>query len=174
MESIETWLPSENIARDRETLVGHGLSEWSYHNDVAMHGAVLYPRSTEDVVKIVKLASLHAIPLVPFSGGTSLEGHFSACPTHSNPAEHVATALASEGKPISPDSLVPGLGWSLDFAEMGAIISVNAGDLDIVVQPGLTYGALNEELKERGIPLFFPVDPAPGAMIGGMISTGAR
>ena len=36
-------------------------------------------------------------------------------------------------------------------------------DLDIVVQPGVGYEALNAELKERGIPLMFPVDPAPGA-----------
>lgn len=46
-------------------------------------------------------------------------------------------------------------------------------DLDAVVQPGVSYDALNAELKERGIPLFFPVDPAPGAQIGGMIGTGA-
>lgn len=37
----------------------------------------------------------------------------------------------------------------------------------------MSYDALNAELKERGIPLFFPVDPAPGAQIGGMIGTGA-
>lgn len=71
------------------------------------------------------------------------------------------------------ESLPPGLGWSLDFTEMGEIIQINAGDLDIVVQPGVSYDAINSTLKERGIPLFFPVDPAPGAMIGGMISTGA-
>jgi len=34
-------------------------------------------------------------------------------------------------------------------------------DLDAVVQPGVSYDALNAELKEQGIPLFFPVDPAP-------------
>lgn len=48
-----------------------------------------------------------------------------------------------------------------------------AGDLDVVVQPGVSYEALNATLIEQGIPLFFPVDPAPGAMIGGMIGTGA-
>lgn len=36
-----------------------------------------------------------------------------------------------------------------------------AGDLDIVVQPGISYDAINATLKEQGIPLFFPVDPAP-------------
>lgn len=41
--------------------------------------------------------------------------------------------------------------------------SIAEDDLDIVVQPGVGYEALNAELKERGIPLMFPVDPAPGA-----------
>lgn len=60
-----------------------------------------------------------------------------------------------------------------------------------MVQPGIGYEELNETLKERGIPLFFPVDPGPvrslseglsmstdfywwqGAAIGGMVATGA-
>lgn len=42
-----------------------------------------------------------------------------------------------------------------------------------MVQPGVSYEALNDTLKEKGIPLFFPVDPAPGAQIGGMVGTGA-
>jgi D-lactate dehydrogenase (cytochrome) len=37
-------------------------------------GAVLYPRSTDDVVKIVKTASKYGIPLIPYCAGTSLEG----------------------------------------------------------------------------------------------------
>lgn len=45
--------------------------------------------------------------------------------------------------------------------------------MDCIVQPGVSYNALNDTLKEDGIPLFFPVDPAPGAMIGGMVGTGA-
>lgn len=35
---------------------------------------MLYPRSTDDVVKIVKTASKYGIPLIPYCAGTSLEG----------------------------------------------------------------------------------------------------
>ena len=39
---------------------------------------VVYPSSTEDVVKIVKTAVKYRMPVVPYSGATSLEGHFRA------------------------------------------------------------------------------------------------
>jgi D-lactate dehydrogenase (cytochrome) len=39
---------------------------------------VVYPDSTEDVVKVVKVANKYRMPITPYSGGTSLEGHFRA------------------------------------------------------------------------------------------------
>ncbi|EEB90943.1 hypothetical protein MPER_10782, partial [Moniliophthora perniciosa FA553] len=45
-------------------------------------------------------------------------------------------------------------------------------DSDLVCQPGVGWMEINDTLREKGIPLFFPIDPAPGATIGGMLSTG--
>lgn len=42
----------------------------------APHTVVVYPSSTEDVVKIVKIATKYRMPIIPFSGGTSLEGNY--------------------------------------------------------------------------------------------------
>lgn len=53
---------------------------------------------------------------------------------------------------------------------MNQILKLNKADLDVVVQPALGWELLNEELGEEG--LFFPPDPGPGAMIGGMVGTG--
>ena len=39
---------------------------------------VVYPKSTADVVKIVKTAVKYRMPVIPYSGATSLEGHFRA------------------------------------------------------------------------------------------------
>ncbi|GAA5873373.1 hypothetical protein JCM3774_000762 [Rhodotorula dairenensis] len=174
VEEIATWFPAEEMDQSRETLVAHGYNEWAAHGPTGLPGAVLYPRSTEDVVKIVKTASKYGIPLIPYCAGTSLEGHTTALGYPNNPSEKAAQEKLAKDGHVEVDDLVPGLALVLDFAEnMNNIVQINQADLDAVVQPGVSYDALNAELKERGIPLFFPVDPAPGAQIGGMIGTGA-
>ncbi|KAK8274318.1 hypothetical protein V6Z12_A11G071000 [Gossypium hirsutum] len=41
--------------------------------------------------------------------------------------------------------------------------------MDVVVEPGIGWMELNEYLEPYG--LFFPLDPGPGATIGGMCAT---
>lgn len=54
---------------------------------------------------------------------------------------------------------------------MDRIISVNSDDMDVVVQPSVSWMDLNAKLEEQGTGLFFPVDPGPSAKIGGMVGT---
>ena len=55
---------------------------------------------------------------------------------------------------------------------MDNIIAVSEHDAEAKVQAGVKWEALNEHLKEKGIPLFLPLDPGPGAAIAGMVGTG--
>ena len=55
---------------------------------------------------------------------------------------------------------------------MDQVLRVSSEDGDCVVQAGVKWEDLNEHLVKEGIPLFFPLDPGPGATIGGMIGTG--
>ena len=106
--------------------------------------AVVWPQSTEEVGEIVRIASTHRTPIIPFGAGTSLEGHVNA----------------------------PRGGISLDFQNMNEVIAVNERDLDCVVQPGISRKAINEYLRDMG--LFFPIDPgAEEATLGGMAATRA-
>ena len=50
-------------------------------------------------------------------------------------------------------------GISIDFINMDQILEVHADDMDVVVQPGLCWSDLNQELARRELGLFFPIDP---------------
>lgn len=134
----------DKVSTDPEVLHVHGYSENDYHPGSAPT-VVVFPQSTADVVAIVKLANKHLIPVVTYGGGTSLEGHWRA---------------------------PPGGAICVDMRDMDKILEIHEEDSDLVCQPGVGWMEINAELKRRGIPLFFPIDPAPGASIGGMISTG--
>ncbi|MBE7367590.1 FAD-binding oxidoreductase [Ramlibacter pallidus] len=119
----------------------HGRDESSFQ--VPPPAAVVFAESTEDVAEAVRLAAAHDTPVIPFGVGSSLEGHL----------------LAVQG------------GISIDVARMNKVLSLNAEDLTVTVQPGVTRKQLNEEIKSSG--LFFPIDPGADASIGGMSATRA-
>ncbi len=105
--------------------------------------AVVFARSTDDVVALVQLCAGHRVPLIAYGVGSSLEGHL----------------LAIEG------------GVSVDVSQMNQLLAVNAEDLTVSVQAGVTRKQLNDEIKHTG--LFFPIDPGADATIGGMAATRA-
>jgi D-lactate dehydrogenase (cytochrome) len=119
----------------------HGRDESSFQ--APPPAAVVFAERTQDVADAVKLASDHAVPVIPFGVGTSLEGHL----------------LAVQG------------GISIDVSRMNQVLAVNAEDLTVTVQPGVTRKQLNEEIKSTG--LFFPIDPGADATLGGMAATRA-
>jgi len=62
-------------------------------------------------------------------------------------------------------------GISLDVSRMNKVLSINADDLTVTLQPGVTRKQLNEAVKSAG--LFFPIDPGADASLGGMCATRA-
>ena len=134
----------DNISTNEGDLQSHSGSEWSSYTtkDSEHPFLIVYPSTTEEVSRIVKVCHERRIPITGYSGGTSLEGHYSATRN----------------------------GICVDFGHMDKILELHKDDLDVIVQPGVGWELLNEELGKDG--LFFPPDPGPGAMIGGMVGTG--
>jgi D-lactate dehydrogenase (cytochrome) len=119
----------------------HGRDESSF--EAPPPAAVVFAESTADVADAVKLASHYCVPVIPFGVGSSLEGHL----------------LAVQG------------GISIDVSRMNQVLSINAEDLTVTVQAGVTRKQLNDAVRSTG--LFFPIDPGADATIGGMSATRA-
>jgi len=105
--------------------------------------AVVWCERTDEVAAVVAICAEHRVPVVPFGAGTSLEGQL-CC--------------------------VDG-GVSIDLAAMNRVIEINAADLDVAVEAGVTRTQLNSDLRDLG--LFFAIDPGADATLGGMAATRA-
>ncbi|KMJ57505.1 FAD-binding protein [Bacillus sp. LL01] len=111
-------------------------------NFQAMPDAVIVPRNTEEVSRIVKLCNEHRIPLVPRGSGTNLCA--GTCPT--------------EG------------GIVLLFTHMNKLLELDEKNLTVTVQPGLVTLDMIHAVEARG--LFYPPDPSSMKIstIGGNIN----
>jgi len=106
--------------------------------------AVAFAQTSEEAARLLAVCHAHAVPLVPWGAGTSVEGLVT--PVHG--------------------------GITLDLSRMTRIIEVSQADLDCRIEAGVTREQLNSHLRDTG--LFFPIDPGTAdCTIGGMCATRA-
>lgn len=118
-------------------------SEDQSSHQAVLPDAVVWPETTAQVSKIVKLANTHRIPITGWGAGSSLEGN----------------SIPLKG------------GIVIDFGRMNEIIMLHQSDFQVTVQPGIFYKDMNKKLQRNG--LFFAPDPGANASIGGMIANNA-
>lgn len=106
---------------------------------------VVRPRTTEEVAQVVKLCSVHGIPVTPIGARTGLSGG----------------ALSVRG----------GVGLALD--RMNSIIDIDERNLQVTVEPGVITQVLQEAVAAKG--LYYAPDPSSrgSCSIGGNLAENA-
>ena len=140
---LPDFLPAGHIKSDPESLAHYGKDWTSYFNIKASH--ILFPRNTDDVVKIVKWARQNKVALIPSGGRTGLSG----------------AACALNGEVV------------VSFDKMNQIKEFNSIDQTVVVEAGVITETLQKFAQEKN--LYYPVDFAArgSAQMGGTIATNA-
>lgn len=143
LPELATLLPQDQIKTDADSLKYYG-KDWTTYFDVKA-SAILFPRTTDDVVKITLWARRHKIGLIPSGGRTGLSG----------------AAVATQGEVV------------VSFEQMNQIRDFNPADQTVVCQAGVVTESLQQFAKSKN--LYYPVDFAArgSSQIGGNIATNA-
>lgn len=134
IEDLKSALGPENVVlNDTELKNGWYMEHPNTHDMMPIFdaeefvaSAVVYPGSVEDVQTIVLWANKHLIPIFPISLGRNLGYGGSA--------------------PRVRGSVTIDLG-----RRMNRILDINAEDFTCLVEPGVTFYALHDEIQKRGL-----------------------
>ena len=148
LSEVQQKIGSAAVNRAEETLRRYG--ENTLPGGDSVPSAVVYPASTAEVQVIVRAANAHRVPLYPVSTGHNI-------------------GLGSRSA-NSPGQVVVDLGRN-----MNRILEVNETLAYAVVEPGVTYQQMYDELVRLGNRLMLDVTSGPpqGGMLGNALDKGA-
>jgi glycolate oxidase len=144
LDDVHGALGSDAVVSDPDVLVSYRRDRAGFVPDGAPLAAV-FPRSTDEVAELVRIAGRHRVPIVPRGAGTGLAGG----------------ANAVDG------------GVVLSLTRMDAIVGIDPDELTARVQPGVLNATLSHAVHDLG--LWYPPDPASWEIstIGGNLATNA-
>ena len=133
--------PAQIVNTDIQKLSEYGtdwLNQWQ-----GQAGVVLFPKTKDDLIHIVKWARVHKYPLIPAGGRTGLSGG--------------TVALQKE--------------VVVSFDKMDQLIEFNSWDRTVTLQSGYITQNLKDLAQEKG--LYFPISFAAegSSQVGGNIAT---
>ncbi len=137
-------IPEKQILTEPLDEVEYFSKDWTKQFKVSSSG-VLFPKTHEEVVNIVKKAYEHNIKLVPSGGRTGLSGG--------------AVATNKE--------------WVLSLEKMNKILSFSKEDSSLTAQAGVVTDIIQEEALKHD--LYFPIEfgATGSSQIGGNVATNA-
>jgi len=142
LRDLDSLLGPGNVLHQKEDLV---LYEYDGSVEKGRPDVVVFPHTTEEVSRIVKLAAEHQVPIVGRGAGTGLSGG----------------ALARGG------------GVMIVFARMNRILEIDLENQRAVVQPGVVNLDITRAVEKAG--LYFAPDPSSqkSCTIGGNVAENA-
>ncbi len=142
LEKLGSIVGKERVKTSKEDLLTYAYDAYVMEY---LPEAVVFPKSTQEVSQIMKVASAHKIPVTPRGAGSGLGGG----------------SLAKRG------------GIILCFTMMNRILEVNTANRYVVVEPGVVISELQKEVEK--VNLFYPPDPGSAnvATMGGAVQMNA-
>lgn len=143
LSQLSNIIRSDQIKTDKESLAYYGR-DWTTYFDIKS-SAIVFPESTDDVVKIVHWARQFQVALIPSGGRTGLSG----------------AAVATNNEVV------------VSFERMNRILSFNEFDQCVQIESGVITEQLQNFAKDKGF--VYPVDFAArgSSQMGGNIATNA-
>jgi len=135
----------KNIISDKEKMETYSHDETPAEQYGHMPEVVVTPKTTKEIVKVVKLANKELIPITPRGAGSGLSGG----------------AIPVCG------------GIVISMEKMNRILDIDYNNMMMVLEPGVVTNDINEEIAEHG--LFFAGYPmsVETCYIGGNIAENA-
>jgi alkyldihydroxyacetonephosphate synthase len=112
--------------------------------DVPMPVAIVYPRTTADVARILAMCNEHGINVIPRAGKTATEGGL---------------------ENWKDDTLV------VDARDLNRIVRIDEYNMQATVEAGVTLQALEDEVRKRGLTTGHSPQSKPVAKLGGLVAT---
>jgi glycolate oxidase len=142
LRHLQRLLPNGELQLEPPVLENYAGDKWFARH---LPEAVALPRSTASVVRLLKFASAHSIPVTARGAGF---GYVGGC-------------VPARG------------GIALSLERMNRIKEINAGDFVAVAEAGVILQTLQDAVERKG--LYYPPDPASRAdcSIGGNVATNA-
>ncbi len=150
VERLRRLLRPEDVVTDAAALREASVDRFKKYT--AVHGifdgpfpaAIVRPRSTDEVARVLELAQEHRVAVVPRTGGTATEG---------------GLETVVEGTIV------------LDGSAMDAIVDINAVDMMATAQCGVPLQVLEDRLREQGLTTGHSPQSQPIAQMGGLVAT---
>ncbi len=131
ISKLERIVGPDGVRYDSETLQSYARDQSFAPR--CMPDGVVFVQTVEHIREVVRLVNLEKIPIIPYSSGKNLHG----------------AAVPNQG------------GLVINMSRMNSIISIDEQNWFAVIEPGVTYRQLQEDLGPKGFRIMVPFGVPP-------------